>query len=193
MDCEISFSSIGSAPILMNSARSWASCVLPTPSIWAPVSPGIPSGLSTKLMIARETTSSSSTIEKLSEYCAAACELPDTPGGALCSPRSAIVLVTSWKLSFPSPVKLKVTIGDCVVGSWFASGSVISSPERAGRSRSTNHWALLGSSSGCSPSSGGALTTRIPCGTTMISDPGGCTSPGWSTKRSSLAVAGPER
>jgi hypothetical protein len=38
------------------------------PSIWAPVRPSIPSGLSTKLMIARDTTSSSSTIEKLSEY-----------------------------------------------------------------------------------------------------------------------------
>ena len=43
---EISFSSIGSAPIFRNSARSCASLSLKLPEIWAPWRPSIPSGFS---------------------------------------------------------------------------------------------------------------------------------------------------
>ena len=134
VDCEISFSSIGSAPIFRNSARSWASWMSKLPSIWAPLRPSIPAGLSTKLMIGRETISLSSTTAKWPENSEAAAELPEIPGGALWSPRSAIPLVTSSNALRPSSVNSKVTLGWLVVGSVCCSGFLMSLPDSAGMS-----------------------------------------------------------
>ena len=156
----------------------------------------MPAGFSTKLMIGRVTTSLSRTIEKWSEYCEA-CSAETTPGGASARPRSAMFLVTSSNFGRPSSVKSKVTFGrpePCC--SKFCSGFVMSKPESAGRSRRTKNSSgpfaassvsVAGSSSTC-----GSETTIVPCGTSMISESGGCFSSGNSRKRSDFFCSGPE-
>ena len=180
----IRVSSIGRAPIRRTSARSCASSRPSRPEICAPVRPSMPSGFSAKLMIGRDTISPSRTIAKLPENWSA------TSGGALAggwvvaakyasAPRSAISRVTSWKAARPSSVNSKVTFGWLVVWSKPCSGLVMSSPESAGRSRRTKYWEVpvwLSSSSVSGLSGGSSSTTTVPCGTSRISEFGGCSS-----------------
>ena len=115
----ISFRSIGRAPICRNFARSWASWIVKSPEIWAPVRPSIPSGFSAKLMIGRRRPRRRG--RPRSGRRTAGRPRRATPD-RLRLPRWAIRLVTSWNASRPSSVNSKVTLGWLVVGSAAAAG-----------------------------------------------------------------------
>ena len=110
---EISFSSIGSAPMRRLSARSLVSSMVPMSSICAPVRPSMPSGFWTKSIVASETIWLSSVIAKRWKVCSRV-----GPGGRMIfAPRSAIRLVTRAKASRPWSVNSIVTTGAFVFGS----------------------------------------------------------------------------
>ena len=130
---EISFSSIGRAPIRRLSARSWVSSIVPMPSICAPVRPSMPSGFWRKSIVASETIWLSSVIAKRWN----ACSLSEPGGWMIFAPRSAIRLVTRAKASRPSSENSIVTTGAFVFGSNCCSGLRMSSPESSESSSST--------------------------------------------------------
>ena len=147
--------------------------------------PSIPVGLSTKLMIGRETSSPSRTIANEPENCSAWLEEIPPHGEPVAAkhssaPRWAICGVTSANASRPESVKLKSTVGWL---NWSVPGfgSVIWSPLSAGlvvedeelRAVADSSMSLDGSSSGSSSS------TIVPCGTaiTLVS---ACLSAGGS-------------
>ena len=107
-------------------------------------------------------------------------------------PRSAIFRVTFWKAVLPLLVKPNVTFGWFVTGSKLCFGPVISFPDRAARSRSTN-CGPFASSATLAVRLGelGAATTVVPCGTEITCVFGGWRSPLKSRKRSLCFSAGP--
>ena len=158
---EISFRSIGSAPMRRLSARSWVSCGEPMPLIWAPVRPSMPSGFSRKSIVASETILLSSVIAK--RWSAAS---RSEPGGRMISdPRWAIRLVTRAKASRPLSVNSIVTMGSWVCWSKFCSGFLMSVPDSSESSSSTKKRCT---DSGWF-SARSASTTTMPCGTLSTS------------------------
>ena len=102
------------------------------PLICAPVSPGIPSGLSTKLIVASETIWLSSEIAKRCSFA-----WFEAPGASRFWPRWASRLVARANAFRPVSVNLNVTIGSLVCGSDSCFGSLMSEPESSESSSRT--------------------------------------------------------
>ncbi len=118
--------SIGRAPVCSTSARSLASSTSPMPVICAPLSPGMPSGLSSGSTVGADLILPSSTIAKLSSTSPLPCE----ERKRLLSTMSR---VTSWNLSAPLSVKSISTIASPFVPkSWRVPESFRSSPVISG-------------------------------------------------------------
>ncbi len=157
---ETSVSFSGRAPIFRTVARSCADLIVNEPEICAPVEPSMPSEFSRQLMYGAETSSLSRAIAKCCDVWSG------SPPRALSAPRCATRRVIAWNASRPLSVKLKVTIGSLpMVVSKLCSGSLMSVPERPGRSWMTHQR----SGSGSSGSAFCSRRTRTPAGTSMNS------------------------